>query len=360
MQDFLMALQKYCSRFTFRSLLSTLSLTVLLSAFFNPVLAAPKTDIVIFKNGDRLTGEVKSLKRGKLNLNTDATGVIAIEWDKIAKVISNQNIQVETSSGRRYFGNLLAAEEDAGVYVDTIYGIESLDNYRVISMQPIEARRTPDALDIDVTLGYNFAKAGGVKQSTLGVDADYRTRERIYAMSASTSVNGSNEQSQSQRSNLGLSYTRLRQNRWYLSGNLTFDRNDELGLDLRSSLGASGGRYVIQTNSMLLDVSAGLQFSREHLVEYEEVVKSIEAMFTAEWDWFRFDSPELDWSTTFQLIPNLSDWGRVRANFDTRIRWEVINDLKLGISFYSSFDNKPTEEVSERDYGVNTNISYEF
>jgi len=60
------------------------------------------------------------------------------------------------------------------------------------------------------------------------------------------------------------------------------------------------------------------------------------------------------------LIPNLSDWGRVRANFDTRIRWEVINDLKLGISFYSSFDNKPTEEVSERDYGVNTNISYEF
>jgi hypothetical protein len=42
-------------------------------------------------------------------------------------------------------------------------------------------------------------------------------------------------------------------------------------------------------------------------VEDEEVVKSIEALFTAEWDWFRFDSPELDWSTTFQLIPNLTD-----------------------------------------------------
>ena len=41
--------------------------------------AAPKTDIIIFKNGDKLTGEIKSLKRGKLSFNTDATGTISIE-----------------------------------------------------------------------------------------------------------------------------------------------------------------------------------------------------------------------------------------------------------------------------------------
>lgn len=335
-------------------------LLVLLTAVASPASAAPKTDIVIFKNGDRLTGEIKSLKRGKLNLNTDATGTIAIEWDKIANIISKQNIQVETSSGRRYFGNLVAAEEQAGVFVDTIYGTESLENYRVVSMQPIEAKRTLDALDVDVMLGYNFAKAGGVKQSTFGLEADYRTRVRIYSVNLGTTVNDSSEQAQSQRSNLDFMYTRLWQDRWYLSGNLSFDRNDELGLDLRSSLGASGGRYVIQSNSMLLDLSGGLQFSREHLQEEMEVQRSIEALFTAKWDWFRFDSPELDWSTSFQLIPNLTDWGRVRANFDTRLRWEIINDLKLGISFYSSYDNKQTEDASGNDYGVNTNVSYEF
>jgi hypothetical protein len=71
-----------------------------------PGISAPKTDIVLFTNGDRLTGEIKSLRRGQLNLNTEATGTIGIEWDKISGVVSKQNIQVETSSGTRYFGEL--------------------------------------------------------------------------------------------------------------------------------------------------------------------------------------------------------------------------------------------------------------
>jgi hypothetical protein len=334
---------------------------VLLCSFSVQVWAAPKTDIIIFNNGDRLTGEIKSLERGRLNFNTDATGTIAIEWDKISNIISTQYIQVETSSGSRYFGQLLKTDESSSVHVGTEYGPQVLDSTRVILMTPIETGRTLDALDIDVTLGYNFAKAGGVKQGTLGVDVAYRTRKRIYSIFASTTINDSDEQLASTRSNLGLDYKRLRQNRWYLSGNLNFDRNDELGLDLRTSVGAAGGRFFIQSNSMLLDLQSGLQFSREKLIEEPEKVDSIEALFTVKWDWFRFDSPELDWSTALQVIPNLTDWGRVRANFDTSLRWELINDLKWGISFYSTFDNRPTgDEASGSDYGVNTNVTYDF
>jgi hypothetical protein len=150
------------------------------------------------------------------------------------------------------------------------------------------------------------------------------------------------------------------QDRWYVAGNLAFERNDELGLDLRRSLGINAGRFLVQSNSMLLDLQAGLQFSRESLIDEPEDTNSIEAVFGGRWDWFRFDSPELDWSTTLQLIPNLSDLGRLRANFDTSLRWELINDLKWGISFYSSFDNKTSGEASQTDYGVNTNVTYDF
>ena len=55
--------------------------------------AAPKTDILIFVNGDRLTGEVKGLAHGKLQFNTDATNTIAIEWDKVASLESKQLLE---------------------------------------------------------------------------------------------------------------------------------------------------------------------------------------------------------------------------------------------------------------------------
>lgn len=43
-----------------------------------PAIGAPKTDVVVFNNGDRLTGEVKSLERGRLCFETDATDTISI------------------------------------------------------------------------------------------------------------------------------------------------------------------------------------------------------------------------------------------------------------------------------------------
>src|SRR5690606_8136846 len=61
--------------------------------------AAPKTDVIVLVNGDRLTGEVKGLERGKLSFKTDATGTIQVEWDKVASLQSGQYLQVELTSG---------------------------------------------------------------------------------------------------------------------------------------------------------------------------------------------------------------------------------------------------------------------
>ena len=338
-----------------------------------PTFAAPKTDIVIFNNGDKLTGEIKSLKRGRLSFNTDATGTISIEWAEIRHIESLQNIQVETSTGTRYFGHLEPTEEYNVVVVNTGNGLQTIDDSTVILMTPIEGVGL-GAFDIDLTVGYNFAKAGGVQQGNIGIDVDYRTRERIYSLSASTTTNDSDTQESSERSNLGLQYKRLWRNRWYVNGNLTLDQNDELGLNLRTSLGGGGGRFLIQSNSMLLGVEANLQFSRENLAGRDptlpippdllpdpEDVDSVEAVFKVDWDWFRFDDPELDWSTSLELIPSITESGRVRANFDTGLQWEMFSDLKWGLSFYSSFDNKPqTDTASSSDYGVNTTLTYEF
>ena len=62
----------------------TVALIASLISIAMPAVAADATDIVIFDNGDRLTGEVKSLERGRLRFKTDATDTISIEWDNVA------------------------------------------------------------------------------------------------------------------------------------------------------------------------------------------------------------------------------------------------------------------------------------
>jgi hypothetical protein len=335
--------------------------------------AAPKTDIVYFKNGDKLTGEIRSLGRGRLNLNTDATGTIAIEWDKISGIVSDQHIQFETASGIRYFGSVKTSEKVSEIIVVTNNGPQTLDAERVIIMEPIEDRGI-DALDIDFTVGYNFAKAGGIASTNLGVNMDWRSLVRIESLRFSTTITDSDTVEASKRMILALQHTRLRNNRWFNNAGLSFEKNDELGLNLRTSLSAGGGRYLVQSNSMLWSLDAGLQVSREDQaseiepqvsdedqVAESEYTDSLEATFTVKWDWFIFQDPDLDWSTAVQIVPSLTESGRVRGELDTSLQWEIINDLKWGFSLYGSFDNQPQSTTGEKsDYGINTTVTYEF
>lgn len=346
-----------------RNCIPHLLLIALASLWTLPASAAPKTDTVYFKNGDKLTGEVKSLKRGKLNLNTEATGTIGIEWETIAAVVSNQQIQIETVIGARYFGRLATSEDRTELIVVTKDGRRTLDAERVISMEPIDGVGV-HALDVDVSLGYNFAKAGGVAQGNAAMNMDWRSLIRIESLRFSTTITDSDSETDvdgaSKRVTLALQHTRLWRDRWFTSGGLSFDRNDELGLNLRTSLSAGGGRYMVQSNTMLWALDAGLQVSRENLDATENNTDSLEATFRTNFDWFLFHDPEFDWSTMIQIIPSLTESGRVRGEVETKLQWELFGDLNWGISFYASFDNQPSETGSTSDYGVNTSLTYEF
>jgi hypothetical protein len=78
-------------------------------------------------------------------------------------------------------------------------------------------------------------------------------------------------------------------------------------------------------------------------------------------DWFRYDTPELDWSTNLELIPSLTESGRVRVELDTKLKWEIIGDLFWQLEFYVSYDSQPQSDTgSNNDHGVITSVSYEF
>ncbi len=328
--------------------------------FSMPAIAADKTDVVIIVNGDRLTGEMKSLERGKLRFKTAATDTISIEWDDVASLSSNQNIQVETENGDRYLGHLSVATEQKRIIVETGSGPVDLDAERIVLMTPIEAKGI-DRLDGDITAGYNFAKANEVQQFQFGLDIDFRTETRIFSLDIDVITSDSKDNESSQRQSLAINYIRLRPNRWVSGAMIGLERNDELGLDLRTSIGVGGGRILRQSNRMTLQIVGGLQVSRENVSGDMSDEDTLEAFAKLNWDWFRFDSPELDLSTNIEIIPNLTDTGRVRAEFEIKLKWEMVEDLFWQLSFYDSFDSDPiVVDAEKNDYGIITSLGWDF
>ncbi len=331
----------------------------LLLIFFIGI-ADAKPDVVDFKNGDRLTGEVKSLERGHMRFKTDATDTISIEWDEVAYLSSNQNIQVETILGTRYLGHLARSEEKSNLVVMTDEGPIKLNNIQVVKMTPIEDKGL-SRLDGDVTFGYNFAKADESTQMNVGVDMEMRSEIRILSLKFDATLTDSTSNEPNQRESLELDFKRLLRDRWFWSTDISFDRNDELGIDMRSSLGGGGGRILRQTDHSAIILEGGLKSTREDLAGSTADEQTLEAYGMVSWDWFRFDTPELDLSTSLEVIPNLTDTGRVRGELDIELKWEMIEDLFWQLSYYNSYDSDPATAGAEKnDYGIITSLGYKF
>ncbi len=258
-----------------------------------PALSAPKTDVVLFKNGDRLTGELKSMERGRLRFKTEATDTIEIEWDDVASLTSDRNIQVESADGKRYLGELQRGDSDFLAVVRTLSETIELNSGDVVQITPIEEKGV-GRIDGDITAGYSFAKASEIQQLHFGLDVDYRTETRIISLQADATTSDSTDSESSQRQSVDLAYRRLWPNRWMVIGVFSLNRNDELDLDLRTSIGAGGGRILKQSNNMSLTLEGGLLRSSEKVSSGAPNQDTWEAFGSLNWGWFQYDSPEFD------------------------------------------------------------------
>lgn len=67
-------------------------------------------DKVVLDNGDTLTGTVVKLEGGKLTLKTDYAGPVEIAAAKIKSIVTDQPVEVHTTSGETFKGKLKVVE----------------------------------------------------------------------------------------------------------------------------------------------------------------------------------------------------------------------------------------------------------
>jgi hypothetical protein len=329
-----------------------------------PASAAPKTDVIVFLNGDKLTGEVKGLEQGQLKFKTDATGTIDIEWNKIATVQTGQVLQVETVDGLRFTGTVpkLAGDGELQLQLRTEPAATSktVPLTQIVRIAAIDQGNLIARLDGYVTAGYDYTKANDLQQFNFTGGLNSRTEKRQWQIDGSTTVTTQEGTDDSSRFDASGSYRRFRPERWFVQGFAGLEGNDELGLDLRGTVGAGYGRYLQQTNERNWAAYAGLAVIQEQFAG-EESNESLEAVFGTQYSFYRYDSPEASFDVLFNVLPSLTESGRVRSEGKLRSRYELVTDLFFEISLYGSYDSDPGAEAnSNSDYGLVTSLGYSF
>jgi hypothetical protein len=347
-----------------RSILFTFTFLLLATALF----AREKTDVLVMKNGDRMTCEIKGLSEGTLYVKFDyILGTSSVQWSKVAYLQSKQLFVVKTSDGSVYTGTLSTAETEEKRPV-RIEVIESPDTQTELPRsQVVELAQTSDKFwkrfSGSVNSGIIYSKGNNNTQYNLGADVAYlRERWNGGASYDSTLSTSSGTSSAATRNQLTLNAMHLLPwNNWFYAGQAAFLQSSEQDIRLQTNISGGIGRYLKHTNHSTISWVGGMAWQG---TRYDQALGPVPtenvaaAMVGANMKFFKFNKTNLDLQAL--AFPALSEPGRIFTTVNATYYIKITGDLSWNVSFYGNWDNQPPLHFSGSDYGTSSGLSYTF
>jgi hypothetical protein len=254
-----------------------ISTTILFCVLFvtAPLFARDKSDVLVMKNGDRLTCEIKALDAGVLYASfAYIQGTTSVDWSKVGRLESTQLFLVKTEDGSAYTGTL-STSDTGGARPVRIEVAESAEKNVVIEQQKIvtidqTSDRFWQRFNGNINSGLIYSRGNESTQYTLGTQVQYPRERWTMGGAFDSTLSGSTGASTSTR-NDGSLYARrtLRWNNWFYSGSGSLLQSSEQGISLQSNVGGGIGHYLKNTNHATIALIGGLAFQNTQYSQVE-------------------------------------------------------------------------------------------
>jgi Protein of unknown function, DUF481 len=332
-----------------------------------PLFAQAKSDVIVMKNGDRFTGEIKGLSGGVLSVSLDyVDGTISVQWSRVARLESDRQFLVHTESGAVYTGKIstTGATNDPPVRIEIAEsnGREvEIPQRKIIRMNQI-SEEFWHRFDGAVNTGFLYSKGNESVQYNVSSQVDY-TRERWGSqLNYNTSFASSSGTNPSTRNQVDWNAMRLlRWNNWFYAGSVGFLQSSVQDINLQTTLGGGIGHYLKNTNRTSIALIGGVGWQNINYgkdPDNQGIQNTAVGFVASQVKVFKFKKTNLD--LTASLIPALSGTGRVHFNTNAVYYIKIIGDLSWNFSFYGSWDTSPPANLPKSDYGSSSGLSWTF
>jgi hypothetical protein len=322
--------------------------------------AKRRDDVIVMKDGDKFTGEIKKLENGILYFKAEyMVDSVQLDWARLESLESKDRFNVLLTDGKRMTG--VIGKLKGSDFVVQSDGTETqVKPVEVVSLHPIEktvlAQMTGSA-----DYGFNFTGGNSTIQSNLSGNVQYsgdRWRAQASGSSVFSHQTGANN---SGRNDLSLLYLKSVSDHWFVGALSTLLSSDQQDLTLRVTGGGGVARDLLRTGTAGVFALTGVVFSRE---QYSSLVgdqphKNAEAEFQVQF--FKYAFRRLQFSGNFAANPSLTTPGRVRLGAGSSLKIEIVRNLYWKLSFYENYDTRPPPPTAPKnDFGTSTSLGWTF
>jgi putative salt-induced outer membrane protein YdiY len=312
-------------------------------------------DVVMLRNGDRLSGTIAKLEGGKLIMATPYANEIVISWEDVVG-LQSQTAHIVRIGPDNFVHARFTIRKD-GVFLES-------DDFR--SARPVALEQVA-SIDIPPGARWNFAVDGsilGTKGNSdslawgFGAEAqrktdDDRLRFGVRHEYAESSHIGSTKNTRG-FIDFNHDFTPV----WYgkLFGSLEHDKFKDL--DLRTVVAAGPGYHFINTKALLLNGYAGLAYINENFIRNANDRSYVSLVLGDEFRWFLTNS-DLFYQT-LDVYPSLEDTSDVLFQLGTGVRHTIIKGLFVDLGISDDYDTKPALGFKKNDFRYHGRLGYLF
>ena len=322
--------------------------------------AKHKDDVVVMKNGDRMTGEIKSLKQGELLFSASyMVDAVRLDWSKVARLESKDSYLISMANGYQFTEQFKL--EDSGT--DNFYigpsGVVKVSQMSVVRILPIE-NDFWQQIEGSINFGLSFTSGNDQYDAFLSGNASYRRGASELSASFDTSFSGQPQGTKQARKQLTFGYRRQFAPRWFAGGLVDLLQSDQQQLDLRLTGGGLIGRNLLVSERTRFSVLGGLAVNREKysVAPAQDWKTNIDAFTGVDFTTFRFSSTNI--TTGLVVFPSLSTPGRLRTQLKSDLNIKIAKDFWWGVHVYENFDSKPPIRADKNDLSISTTIGWKF
>lgn len=320
-----------------------------------------KADVIVVLNGDRVTGEIKSLAYGRLSVETDSMGTVQIEWPDVVRVESPQRFLVEDVNGNLLYGQIAPDPQQGYLAVAAGGAVTRRVELRNVARLSQSEDRLLDRVHGSLSLGFDYTKSSDITVLSGSFNTNYSGAESSWSFSADMNSTKDPAQGTLDRDSIKYGYRWLRPGARFWAGLTSLERNEETGIEARVLVGGGYGRYFLQASNQEVAALIGLGATREWATGASNDQTSLEGILGLDWRVFDFASPTTSLSAKAVLYPSITESGRYRTDTSISLRREIISDFYVDLSLYQTYDSDPPDALAEKsDYGLITSLGYSF
>ena len=314
-----------------------------------------QADVLVLKNGDRITGDIKKIWDSEVSIEPSYSDEFNVDAEIIDYIESDKEFDIELSSGEEVTARLSGVDDDGNQLITVNGESETISIAQLYELDEIDDPIEWDS-NVDWSMSLNTGNTESLNTKVHG-DTELRLGDHRHLGDISFIREEQNKESTKEQDMLTYGYNWLFRDPWFVFAGYRFERDPIRDLDNRSIISSGMGRDIWNNPRLTLSIQLGVGFISEKIAD------TAEESSTGIWSLrYRQDlfSEDLEIYHNHSIVRYLSGRDNTIYKTTTGLRYEITDLLYATFSVDFDYETQPAEGVSGEDLAMLFGVGVEF